>query len=127
MGRGGEVDELGHADDGGHEDRADRGEMVSLEVNIRGLRSSTSPAPSKASSSSSPQSSPRSRAQTQKRSSVIAAVTSADSEEAIYETACRTAGVDRDFAAKELEVLRLLAEACGAEFNLAEIKKFKLR
>lgn len=44
-----------------------------------------------------------------------------------YETACRTAGVDREFAAKEIDALRQLAIACGVEFDEKAMKEFALR
>lgn len=57
----------------------------------------------------------------------VTAVPDLDAKRAIYEAACRTAGIDREFAAKELEALRRLAGACGVPFSESGLKEFALR
>jgi uncharacterized protein (DUF697 family) len=59
--------------------------------------------------------------------SKISALADLDAKKAIYEGACRTAGVDREFAVKEVDALRQLAGACGVDFDEKALKEFALR
>lgn len=56
----------------------------------------------------------------------VAAVLDPEAKKAIYETACRTAGVDREFAAKEIDALRQLAVACDVDFDEKALREFAL-
>jgi hypothetical protein len=53
--------------------------------------------------------------------------TSATEKKLIYEAACYAAGIDREFAPKELIALRSLAEVCDVEFDEKGLAGYRLR